>query len=1126
MPETLQPVTPSGVNSSKSNSSITDCSNSNNSFQVFYQEKREEFVEKSGIDPYLFNDAIEFHSSLEIDELGNVSTPIHEILGWNYTRFGKKTQEMFYGAFFRCEDGSYWHSKLSNAPIDWKKTRKQLKAILGRSIAEFEALELIKQYPQAISRRGYTAPKGNGNKSYFSPIPESIRRKISDRHNVEVPSDVPFWEWLKDHPEIPLLVMEGGKKSLCALSLGFVAISVYGCSCGLASDLEPYFAEGRKVIVAFDQDNNFETRQRVRNGISMIGFRAKKAKAHCSVAEWMPSQGKGFDDFVVQCGANTAIAAIKDATPFVKWRSAWMHQVPDHYQPAIVSTVRTLKGNPEETRRILEAIMPEHKLIMLAPGKGFGKTELIKMITKKSSVLALYHRIQLAVDAAKRLGIPDLNTLRKKSDQEGKSLLQMLEESDSLALCLNSFQPNSNPGFVASDWLNADYVVLDEIEQSLWYLLDSDLLQRDGLRVAILKEFFDLLRYWASPESKTKLILADADLSLSVRFFEAIAGRNVPYFFLKQEYTGESYTARLYENPESLYQALTNKLQSGEKIFIFTSSQGLQSNFSTTTLEQQIKQEFPELRVLRIDSETIELKSHPAFGCMAKLNALLTGFDVVIASPSIETGVSFDVEGHFDSVFGFLPGNIAESSARQALIRVRELVPRHIYAEKCASFAAVKGTNNLVSSAAILDFVAKSIPGKTSRIKDHLFNAATDQGEIDSNVFQEALEVWALMAARHNMSQYAYRETIAENLKAEGCKIIYVEKIDTETKREIRSKISEARLDKIDVVNSEIAASRLLTEQEYEELSNRSKESRQEQLETRKFELTKQFRLDEANQEAMTPETIGKADNGWHSKIELHYFLTVGRAFLSRRDAAKVEKASLNGQIFAPDLVKVTIGDKVAAADLIGFTSILARLEAGEKIPERDTQLQEMRLRMLKYPEAMRAAFGIRVLSTSGKVKAAHTLMGELLELIGLLKHESSQRVVTNFGDKGSNTISEFRHNCTELDTKSPFEKVYGIANHAQALSKAMKSAKKRGTRHNPHEVWSLEDGRSDFFDLWIAKDFEQSPEAMESPDQTLPPVAVDLAELPQVIEALEAKSKSKGGEGRKASVKKGRKVA
>ncbi|MBD1847275.1 DUF3854 domain-containing protein [Cyanobacteria bacterium FACHB-63] len=1089
----------------------------------FSQAIRKEFIEGSAIAPDLYNAAIEFHRSLEIDALGNISAPIHEILGWRYVRFGNKVQEEFYGAFFCNEDGSYWHSKLSNDPINWKKTRKQLKNILGRNIAETEVLKLIEQYPQAISRQRYTAPKGNGNKAFFPPIPESIRRKISDRYGVEIPLDVPFWEWLKDHPEIPLLILEGGKKALCALSLGFVAISVYGSSCGLSPDLEPYFVEGRHLTITFDQDNNFETRQRVRSGISMIGFRAKKAKSQCFVAEWMPSQGKGFDDFVVQCGADTAIAAIEGATPFVKWRSAWMYEVPDHYQPTIVSTVRTLKGNPEETQRILDAIKPEHKLIMLAPGKSFGKTELIKMITKGSSVLALYHRIQLAVDAAKRLGIPDLNTLRKKSSQEDKSLLQMLKDSDSLALCLNSFQPNSNPGFVAADWFDVDYVSLDEIEQSLWYLLDSNLLQDNGLRVAILREFLDLLRYWASPESKTKLILADADLSLSVRFFEAIAGRNIPYFYLKQEYAGESYPARFYENPESLYHTLIKKLYLGEKVFVFTSSQGLEANFSSSTLEQQIKREFPHLKVLRIDSETIDLKGHPAFGCMAKLNDILTGFDVVIASPLIETGVSFDVEGHFDSVFGFLPGNIAESSARQALIRVRELVPRHIYAEKCASFAAVAGTNNLVSGQAILEVVTKSVPGKMALIKDQLLDAATDQGEIDSSVFQEALEVWALMAARHNMSQYAYRETIIENLKAEGCEIIHVEKIDTETKREIRSQISEARLDEMEVVNSEIAESRLLTEQEYESMSIRPKESPQQQRELRKYELTKQFRLDETNQEVMTPEAIGKASHGWYSKIELHYFLTVGRAFLPRRDAAKVRKASLSGQIFAPDLAKVTIGDKVAASDLIGFTDILSRLEAGEKIPERDPQLQEMRLRMLKYPEAMRAAFGIRVLSSGGNVKAAHTLMGELLELIGLLKQESNQRAVAKsvakFGDK-EELLSQ------NLATKCPIEKAYGIATHTQALSKATQSANKRGVRCNPHEVWSLEDGRFDFFELWIVKDFAQSPEAMKAPNQTQEPILIELAELDQVIEAMESKPKAPAAGVRKVLAKRVKKAA
>jgi alkylated DNA repair dioxygenase AlkB len=50
-------------------------------------------------------------------------------------------------------------------------------------------------------------------------------------------------------------------------------------------------------------------------------------------------------------------------------------------------------------------------------------------------------------------------------------------------------------------------------------------------------------------------------------------------------------------------------------------------------------------RILRIDSESVSDPNHPAFGCISHLNEILTQYDLVIASPSLETGVSIDIKG-------------------------------------------------------------------------------------------------------------------------------------------------------------------------------------------------------------------------------------------------------------------------------------------------------------------------------------------------------------------------------------------------------------------------------------------------------------------------------------------------
>nr|WP_225912738.1 DUF3854 domain-containing protein [Nostoc flagelliforme] len=39
---------------------------------------------------------------------------------------------------------------------------------------------------------------------------------------------ISFWEWVRQHPEIPIILCEGEKKAACLLSLGFVAVALPG----------------------------------------------------------------------------------------------------------------------------------------------------------------------------------------------------------------------------------------------------------------------------------------------------------------------------------------------------------------------------------------------------------------------------------------------------------------------------------------------------------------------------------------------------------------------------------------------------------------------------------------------------------------------------------------------------------------------------------------------------------------------------------------------------------------------------------------------------------------------------------------------------------------------------------
>ncbi|MHC5832866.1 MAG: DUF3854 domain-containing protein, partial [Nostoc sp.] len=74
------------------------------------------------------------------------------------------------------------------------------------------------------------------SRAYLPTINRETRRLIANSYGVEVPPPgESFWDWLELHPEIPIIITEGGKKSLSLLSEGFVDIALYGINGGYRS---------------------------------------------------------------------------------------------------------------------------------------------------------------------------------------------------------------------------------------------------------------------------------------------------------------------------------------------------------------------------------------------------------------------------------------------------------------------------------------------------------------------------------------------------------------------------------------------------------------------------------------------------------------------------------------------------------------------------------------------------------------------------------------------------------------------------------------------------------------------------------------------------------------------------
>lgn len=264
------------VKPSSQSEAPTEKRNRFSSLQDFKDFVKTAFIQGSGIDPAIYSECIEFHSDLEVDSGHEASYPIHELLGWKLTRFGHQARETQYAAILKNEDGTVWQAIVS----DWDED---------------------KQRPYI-----YRAPNENGDRAFLPPIPTTIRKKIAARYGIEIPLDGSFWEWVEG-ANIPLIATEGAKKSLSALSQGYIALSLYGCSCGgkdsLIDDLKRFHTENRIWLFGFDRDDKQSAKRAVTIGKKRLTLcLTRDVKCYVEDMFWNSEDGKGIDDLIVNRG--------------------------------------------------------------------------------------------------------------------------------------------------------------------------------------------------------------------------------------------------------------------------------------------------------------------------------------------------------------------------------------------------------------------------------------------------------------------------------------------------------------------------------------------------------------------------------------------------------------------------------------------------------------------------------------------------------------------------------------------------------------------------------------------------------------------------------------------------------
>ncbi|ABB58662.1 plasmid replication protein, CyRepA1 family [Synechococcus elongatus] len=619
---------------------------------------QQEFCQSSAIALSLFQRAIALVPDLEIDPVTHevIGTPIADALGWQFTRFGLQARANQTAAIFVQESNEVWQAKIFGG--------------------------------ESGKRSGsYLAPKGIGNRAYLPPVDPETRSQLG------APAEGSFWDWVESTPSIPIVPTEGGKKSLSALSAGSVAIALYGCDCGNSPDLTRFLVPGREVIIAFDQDAKAKTRARVNRSIARLARRAIAAGCSVRIALWDPALGKGLDDLIAAHGVEQWQQVLAAAPSFEQWQRR-------RISGAILQKLRFPLGNYQPTLQVsvpdlstsvaLENI-PQTGIVGMISGKGTGKTKLLtRLVDCLERVLAPGHRESLQRGLGRRLG---LDYLHDTDRAEGRKLGGNGEPTYRLSLCWDSLL-----AIPLKDYPAGSYdLVIDEADQGFRHLINGGTCGKRGMRPALIAKAEALIK------GARRVLLASADLtSLELDYVSAL--RNEQPWILQNNYREDGYCCQfLTDIPGqtgsrnrargAALAQLIEAIGRGDRLWIAVDT----LKASKALFQLAIALGVPEKKILRFDGDT---SSDPAQRCFADAPARWISQNkpqLVIASPSLTSGVSIELD-YFNLVFGFFEGqSIAPWDVDQALSRVRQPVPRIVFAVAHGKSQGISAAQNALT---------------------------------------------------------------------------------------------------------------------------------------------------------------------------------------------------------------------------------------------------------------------------------------------------------------------------------------------------------------------------------------------------------------------------------------------
>lgn len=862
----------------------------------------------------------------------------------------------------------------------------------------------------------YEHPPSTPTRVFYLRVTLEVWQETAQRYNLNLPDNirvdsngeaVGFWQWVMEQ-NIPVIICEGAKKAAALLTQGYAAIAIPGITSGyrvvkdgfgkvtsrqLIPDLGLFATAKRNIYICFDFETKPKTIAAVNNAIAQLGCLFQEKNCFVKVIE-LPGPEKGVDELIVAKNGSTFNKVYRQSVDL----EIYLAQTKPHTEltiPVALTINRPYLG---------EISFPSSGLVGVKSAKGTGKTTALQNIVKQAKtrnqpVLLITHRIQLGKFLCDKIGIQwGLNT-------NNHNLLSYFENqtTESLGLCIDSIWK------INSDNWQGGIVILDEVEQLLWHLLNSDTCKNK--RVKILKNFQKLIT--TVLKTGGLVIAQDADLSdVSLEYLQGLSGTKLtPWVLVNQWKPERGWEITFYDspNPTPLIHQLELDLLAGRKCYVTTDSRS--GRYSCETIENYLKERLEKLRYqfpksLVISSRTTNTPGHAAVEFVATINQKIGDYDTIFVTPSLGTGISIDVQ-HFDRVYGIFQGVIPDSEARQALARVRDNVPRIVWCAKRGIGLIGSGSTNY----RLLSDWYQVNQKENLALLSPLHKINVDLPLVYDPIH---LRTWAKLSARVNASIRLYRKSMQDGLTTDGHQIwlrsnavhnniirdlrlafLATDNNDLATRKRLileivkvqkdwadkrqKAKDIKCQMKEIKQKNQVVSAKMIVETQdidylEYQQLSSKNSLTDLERNQIHKYTLKQKYGVE------VTPSLKLRDDQGYYAQLLIHYYLTHESDYFHVRDQHEWQQQLLwgEGKVFLPDIKTYTL--KVEAMKALGM---LEFIEPARKFTENDADLLWLQDVVYQHSKHIKRVLGIDLVREEKKSSPIN-ILSKLLKLLGL----------------------------------------------------------------------------------------------------------------------------------------------